>query len=199
MAEPASLRFSLSAAAAGSKRPAETGAPARFKVPKVSEMKMMESRAPTTRPSTSAPVNICVYKVSDNAGDLWAMYKETNVRLFQVQFEHDARPSISINVVNQFNEFLRENARSSPGLPDSVQKLQAEAGIKLVLANTEDPDGIGSFVQYRVAFYIAGENDSLINFFMLLDGYLTYKAKQLARATPFEGISTSTLNSTYMG
>ena len=55
-----------------------------------------------------------------------------------------------------------------------------------MLANTEDPDAIGTFVQFRVAFYIAGELDSLNNLFMLMDGYLLYKNKQFARATPFE-------------
>ena len=37
-----------------------------------------------------------------------------------------------------------------------------------------------------MAFYVAGELESLNNAFMLLDGYLQYKNKQLARATPFE-------------
>ena len=74
--------------------------------------------------------------MEDNAGDLWALYKDSPTKLWQIQVEHDARPSISVNIVNQFNEFLKENAKSSPGLPDSVQKLQAEAGIRLVLANT---------------------------------------------------------------
>jgi len=188
MTEPAPSKFSLSAAAVGSKRSAEEATPTTTnrKVPKLSELKMMERAPITTRPSTSAPVNICVYKVSENAGDLWAMYKESQTKLWQVQIDHDARPSISVNIVRQFDEFLKDNARTSPGLPDSVQKLQQEAGIKLVLANTEDPDGIASYVQYRVAFYVAGDVDSLANFFMLCDGYLHFKAKQLARATPFE-------------
>ena len=186
MAEEKTIRFSLSAAAAGSKRVAETPTPTKPKVPRVSELKMMEPRVTTPRPSTSAPVNICVYKVTDNAGDLWAQFKDSTTKLWQVQIDHDARPSVTVSIVSQLNDFLKENARTSPGLPDSVQKLQAEAGIKLVIANTEDPDGIGSFVQYRVAFYVAGDSDALTNFFMLLDGYLNYKSKQLARATPFQ-------------
>ena len=32
---------------------------------------------------------------------------------------------------------------------------------------------------------MAGEEDSLLNFFMLWDGYLNYKLKQFARAQPF--------------
>ncbi len=71
-------------------------------------------------------------------------------------------------------------------MPDTVQKPQAEAGIKLIMTNQDDPDSIGCFVQYRVAFYVAGETDSLSNFIMLLDSYFQFKAKQLARATPFE-------------
>ena len=51
----------------------------------------------------------------------------------------------------------------------------------------DDPDSLGCFVQYRVAWYIAGDTiDAVVNFFMLFDGYLQYKAKQFARATPFE-------------
>ena len=73
-------------------------------------------------------------------------------------------------------------------MPESLQKLQQDAGIKLVLANLEDPDQLGCFKQYRVAFYIAGGQDSLENFFALIDNYFTFKAKALARATPFEAI-----------
>ena len=47
-------------------------------------------------------------------------------------------------------------------------------------------NSLGCFVQYRVSFYMAGEIESLDNACMLLDGYLQYKNKQLARATPFE-------------
>ena len=37
-----------------------------------------------------------------------------------------------------------------------------------------------------MAWYVAGEIDQVINFFNLLDNYLLRKAKQFARATPFE-------------
>ena len=44
MAEERTIRFSLSAAAAGSKRVAETPMPTKPNVPRVSELKMMEPR-----------------------------------------------------------------------------------------------------------------------------------------------------------
>ena len=37
-----------------------------------------------------------------------------------------------------------------------------------------------------VAFYVAGDADSLTNFFMLLDNFLTFRVKQYARSSPFE-------------
>ena len=48
--------------------------------------------------------------MEDNAGDLWALYKDSPTKLWQIQVEHDARPSISVNIVNQFNEFLKDAA-----------------------------------------------------------------------------------------
>ena len=101
---------------------------------------------------------------------MWALYKDSNVKLWPVQIDHDARPSISVSIVRQFDEYLKDNANTTPGMPDSVQKLQQEAGIKQVLTNTEYPDSIGTFVQYRAAFYVAGEMDSLVDLFLLWGG-----------------------------
>ena len=38
------------------------------KVPKVSQMKMTDTPAKTQRVATTAPVNMCVYKVTDASG-----------------------------------------------------------------------------------------------------------------------------------
>ena len=96
------------------------------------------------------------------------------------------RPSVTVNIVAQFNDFLKDTAKNDADRPDSLQKLQNEAGCRLILTDTNDPDGVGCFVQWRVAFYIAGDNDQLLNFFHLLDSYFQHKAKQFARASPFE-------------
>ena len=51
----------------------------------------------------------------------------------RVEVEHDARPSVSVNIVASMNEYLK----AAKGLPESVQKLQSDAGIKLVIANLD--------------------------------------------------------------
>ena len=49
----------------------------------------------------------------------------------------------------QFNEFLK--SKNDEAI-DNIQKLKASAGIFLVLTNADDPDGVGTFVQYRAAW-----------------------------------------------
>ena len=84
-------KFSLSAASAG-KRPTETVSSSQVKkAPKVSQLKLEEPRLQQRTTSTNAPVNVCVYKVTDSAGDLWANFKDTDAKLFQIQMDHDAR------------------------------------------------------------------------------------------------------------
>ena len=52
----------------------------------------------------------------------------------------------------------------------------------MVVANRTDPEDVG-FVQWRVAFYLAGY---LNNFLLLLDDFFVYKAKAIAREQPFQ-------------
>jgi hypothetical protein len=62
----------------------------------------------------------------------------------------------------------------------------SQCGIRLVLADQTDPDGVG-FRQWRAAFYVAGETETaLANFLLLLDGFFSWKSKALAREQPFE-------------
>ena len=154
----------------------EPPAKKQFKPPAAGSLVMMESVPRMARPQrlpAVAPFVVCIYKagrlpirphscagsgcgppatqVTDHAADLWNNYEGTEAKLFQIQMEHQARPSALFNVRDSFNDFLKENARSNAGMPDTVQKLQAEAGIKLIMTNQDDPDSIGCFVQYRLS------------------------------------------------
>ena len=54
-------------------------------------------------------------------------------------------------------------------MPNNLQALQKEAGIKLVIADARDPEEAG-FKAWRAAFYGGGlpENKPLDNFLLLL-------------------------------
>ena len=179
-------KFSLEKAAGG-KRPAQENVSpqqAMKKIPKVSQMQTAEPRP--QRATTNAPVVICVYPVTDSAGDLWAKFKDTSDPLWQIQIDHDARPSISVNIRRSFEEYLKEAAQGrGETFPDTIPKLQSEAGIKLTMTGKDDTDSLGCFVQYRIAWYVAGGMGALENFFLLFDGYMQYKQKQFARRSFF--------------
>ena len=68
-----------------------------------------------------------------------------------------------------FNDFLQQAARDkSDDYPKTLDDL-SKAGIRLVIADSNDPDSVG-FVQWRVAFYVAGEDGSVLNFLSSLWG-----------------------------
>ena len=99
MADQQKKMFSLEKAVAGNKRALETPEKVR-KIPKVSQMTPTEPRP--QRVTTNGPVVMCVYPVTDSAGDLWAQYKDTDEKLWQGQVDHDARLLLKINLATPF-------------------------------------------------------------------------------------------------
>ena len=66
-------------------------------IPRISELKIEQGPSPQRAPQRlpeEAPVEVCIYKITDRAGDLWAPYEGTSAQLFQIQFDHRARPSV---------------------------------------------------------------------------------------------------------
>ena len=96
---------------------------------------------------TTAPFNVCVYKVSDKAGDCWVdVQKYASYALYQVQIAHEARPSIVISLRDSFSDFLKEMSAESDAYPGSLEVLRDQGCIKLVVSNKDDPESVG-FVQ----------------------------------------------------
>ena len=80
------------------------------------------------------------------------------------------------------NDFLRSAHAANSDMPTDVRALEDAVGVRLVVADRTDPEDVG-FVQWRVAFYLAGD---LNNFLLLLDDFFVYKAKAIAREQPFQ-------------
>ena len=96
---------------------------------------------------TTAPFNVCVYKVSDKAGDCWEdVQKYPTYALYQVQIAHDARPSILMSLRDSFSDFLKEMSTESDAYPGSLEVLRDQGCIKLMVSNKDDPESAG-FVQ----------------------------------------------------
>ena len=75
------------------------------------------------------------------------MFEGSNkARLYQVQIAHDARPSILFNLRDSFGNFLKAMSTEDKDYPSSIDELLNVGGIKLVVADKNDPDNVG-FVQ----------------------------------------------------
>jgi hypothetical protein len=153
------------------------GAP-RTKMRKLSEILL---EVPRPRPQVKrqlqekTDVQVCIYKITDDARLVWNDVKESDYTLWQVQVQHQAQDDITVNLYNSFNEFLKTH--ESTEIPKSLVELQQKALIKLVITDKKDPDGAECFVQWRPAFYVAGDESALHNVLYLLDEYWTYKCK----------------------
>ena len=175
-------RFSLLPGAAKRRSEAPSGKSA--KLPKAGDISSERGPRPIQAPRrlpANAPVYVCLYRITDVAGDLWELFHEKDLPLFQVQVSHQAQRSVTWSMRDSFNEFLRAGHTANNELPASLQQLEIAAGVRLVVTDRSDPEGVG-FQQWRVAFYCV----DLQNFLMLLDSFWKFKERQLARDTPFE-------------
>ena len=71
------------------------------KLPRASEISVEEPRKTDTprRLPQSAPVDVCIYKYTDQASDLWQLFAgKDDVPLFQVQVSHAAQHSITFSM-----------------------------------------------------------------------------------------------------
>ena len=139
----------------------------------------------TTRHGGSAPVLVCIHQASELASDLWPELDGADAKLYQVQVKHDGNPSLVFDILTNFKDYLQAASASNPQIPPNLQELASSASIKLVLTGMDDPDSVG-YVRWRVAFYVAGNETSLKNFFFLFDGFLKFKADQMALASALE-------------
>ena len=122
------------------------------KVPAVNSLVMMDIDTSTKmkrrRPNV-APLNICIYKVTDNAGDVWSMFKnDKSTKLWQIQFDHDAIPSVTFQLGNALDEFLKEKSSTNDQYPNDREELLRSGAVSLKFSSNNDPENNG-FIKCR--------------------------------------------------
>ena len=60
----------------------------------------------------SAPVSVCLYKITDSAGDVWDSFQGQDIPMWQIQMDHPAQRPITFQMRDGMNDFLR-NAHAS--------------------------------------------------------------------------------------
>ncbi len=129
--------------------------------------------------------NAVYNQVTEQAGDLWSNFENSDAKLFAVLMEHEARQSALLYLRDAFNGYLASARVENPAIPADLPALQEQCGIRLVVADAQDPLCVG-VKQWMTCFYVAGTLDSLHNFLVLLDGFISYKAKASAKQFDIE-------------
>ena len=137
------------------KRKVETPACGRAKLPRASEISVEQILRPAQTPRrlpTSAPVDVCFMKYTDQASDLWELFQGKNdLPLYQIQIQHLAQRAVTFQMRDSFNDFLRATHAVDNAMPATLQQLESAAGVRLIVTDKADPDDVG-YVQWRVAF-----------------------------------------------
>ena len=181
------MAFTLSRAARPANGAAEQPAP---KVPKLRELTIEAGPGPPIpkRLPPTADVEVAIYKVTDDASAVWDDVKDP-IALYQVQIRHDATKSCTVNLYDKFNTYLSGFEEG----PHNIVELQRQALIKLVTTDGKDPDDVG-FHRWRNAFYVSGNQTSLLNFLLLLDEFWFQASEDVGKDVvvslhPHEGIN----------
>ena len=155
------------------------------KMPRAADIAVEQGQRPsqtTRRLPANAPVDVCVYKYTDEASHLWDAFQDKqNVPLYQIQISHQAQRSVTFQMRDAFNDFLRATHAANNAMPATLQQLEQTAGVRLVVSDKTDPDDVG-FVQWRIAFYAT----DVCNFLLLLDGFWKFKERHNDREQPFQ-------------
>jgi hypothetical protein len=137
-------KFSLSKASGAkeTKRPAEaSGSGTPNKVPKVSEITLEKGATPSATPRRKpqiAPVQVCIFKYTADAGDCWETFKGDGVPLWQIQIDHNAQRSITFRLREALDDYLRHANVTDTTLPTTVADLEKAAGIRLVIGDQKE-------------------------------------------------------------
>ena len=136
------LSLSKASGAKETKRPAEaSGSGTPNKVPKMSEITIEKGPTPSAAPRRKpqiAPVQVCIFKYTADAGDCWETFKGDNVSLWQIQIEHGAQRSITFRLREALDDYLRHANVTDTTLPTTVADLEKAAGIRLVIGDQKE-------------------------------------------------------------
>ena len=144
-----SLEKAVKADSKKDKRPKVDETPSRAsKFLKVSQITIEEGPKPE-RPSVKklqpdAPVIVTIYKATDIAGDMWEAFQGEKKKLWQIQIAHEVPRPITYQFRDRFASFIKTYDK----VPDSLQELEQEGGIRIVTADANDPENVGTYFLY---------------------------------------------------
>jgi hypothetical protein len=88
-------------------------------------------------------VDICVYKVSGDAGICWRRFEGQSAALWQVQFEYTGDKKLLFGFTKSFVRFAQETNMFAGSGNNVLASLDGQFGVRLLETNQDDQDGAG--------------------------------------------------------
>ena len=134
-----------------------------------------KAAATFSKAKSEGPVEINLFQYINQGGYLLPNLLEPlqSEPLWQIQLRHDAKPSLLMKTVLNFKLCLAELHNTQDEVPVNPQDLRDE-GILLSIANSASTGG-GPLVQWRAAFYVAGDRATLTKGLHLIHGFLNWR------------------------
>ena len=172
-------RSSASGTKASSNPPVKRGRLSEMVVPVAPKVSDKAAKRPN-----NAPIELCVYKYSSEAGDVLSDFP-AGVPLWAVVIRHDAYPSVDSDILGALVSFLQDGHQADNAMPTTLAELRLNEKVVVTITNTTarnmaanqeaNPQG-QPWVNYRCVFYIAGNEVRLHEFLALLHDYFVHRA-----------------------
>jgi len=99
-------------------------------------------------------VDVCIYKVSDDAGNCWRRFEGQSAALWQVQFEYTGEQKLFFGFTKSFVRFAEETNLFASSGNNVLTLLDAQFGVRLLETNEDDQDGAGFVTSPGSVFYV---------------------------------------------
>ncbi len=152
-----------------------------------------DSAGSASRAPSVGPVTVVVRKYSDDGSRYVAEFAPEQA-MYQLQMLHEAVPTILFELYKNLTAYA---ATLKPHVEEEgrLKIIMDELCSRMIFTNGEDPQNVG-FVHYRVAFYVSGSMDTVKNFLLFWDSFVTWRVS-VEKARPFKlGVSIKVYNCT---
>jgi hypothetical protein len=81
----------------------------------------------------SVSQSCCVRHRSSLAGGVWDTYADKGYPLWQLQITHEVQRSVVFQLRDSIGDFLRSANGDNPSMPATIQELEKQLGVRLIV------------------------------------------------------------------
>ena len=139
-----------------------------------------------TKKPNNAPITLTIREYAGEAADVVNAW-DASMKAYQIELQHDAMPHVDDRFLQAMNDsYLPAMQANNPDMPGSLLELRAMADTIVVITKTEPNPLELPLVNWRLALYVAGDLQHLIEIVKMLDDYIAWRVTH-----PLQGVDRS--------